>query len=787
MAKKLANRNHQKPQGQKPPWLSVQIVDRGGRPIIGAKLGDPNNLANSEVVEMVIAGTIGSSWYDDSGATSKEFREKFNLVPRGTRVHVRINSEGGSVQDALEIYNLIQRAVKEGREVITFNDGYALSSASFILCAGSKVIAPASSITMIHEPWSMTMGDAEDHTRSAAMLDKHGDTIAQIYARKTGLPASDMRDKMRDETWMTGAELMDFGMSDAMTVDAACPSCQHEQTSGDETLDGSITCSECGQTHAAEEWEETQEEELLEDSRNRFDGLDLTPFKNVPKAVLNLIRAGQLELPKRTFTPAMASNQNQTTPIMRKKIIALLKKNGITVADDATDAWLEAEMDKLQNAAPPAVPVGAVSAAEFARVEAQLKQEKRTRIKAEVVRRGENRIANEDIEFWVDSAMSDEANTLLRIDRMNVNRPGGEPIGGTVSVVQSRMQEIRKEPMAHKRFEMLKNEWEGLIADAFARDARGERPSFAPAGHGNRNLPVAANTYSATLITAFLIDGAATKLQNRWAPLVAFTRDYSQDKYKPRATGELKFASASGTTQKNAANFETSGDATVDPITIAVDQYTTGLHVTNDELNSGLRMENLLNIKIAECADNLLKVAFSPLATGSFTTNPKIISAAAAFGWNEMATASGSLKKSSIKYAILDGEYVARIENTPSFFQATGTMNGGFDGWKRFGWDGVYTNTNWSGTHTGANDQFIRGLFCNPQVMGAIAGLPLEPAGGAPGGTLQVGSFTVPDVNISVATHNWFSLASRTMWMTYDLMFGSALMDESAGLLLTSQ
>jgi hypothetical protein len=300
------------------------------------------------------------------------------------------------------------------------------------------------------------------------------------------------------------------------------------------------------------------------------------------------------------------------------------------------------------------------------------------------------------------------------------------------------------------------------------------------------NLPVAANTYSATLITQFLVDGAVTKLQNRWAALRVFTRDYSMDRYKPRATGQLKYATASGTTQKNATNFETSGDATVGPVQIAVDQYTTGLHVTNDELNSGLRMENLLEIKIAECADNILKVAFSPLATGSFTTNQKIISSAAAFGWNEMAQASGALKKSVVKYAVLDGEYIARIENNPVFFQTAGTQNGGSDGWSRFGWDGVFTNTNWSGTNAGANDQYIRGLWCNPQVMGAIAGLPLMPPN-IPGQTLQESSFTVPGVDISVATYNWFSLGTRTMWMTYDLMFGSALLDESAGVLLTSQ
>ena len=265
-----------------------------------------------------------------------------------------------------------------------------------------------------------------------------------------------------------------------------------------------------------------------------------------------------------------------------------------------------------------------------------------------------------------------------------------------------------------------------------------------------------------------------------------FTKDYSSDRYKPRATAQLKYVTAGGTTQKNATNFETSNDATVSNTQIAVDQYTTGMHVTNDELNSGLRMENLVDVKTAECADNLLKVAFSPLATGSFTTNTKIISAPAAFSFSEMATAWGELKKSSIKYAILDGEYMARIINTPAFYQATGTASGELDGWKRFGWDGVFTNTNWTGTHAGADDQYIRGLFCNPQVMGAVSGLPLTPPN-IPGNTLQESTITIPDVGLSLAAYSWFSLGSRTMNMSFDIMFGTALLDESAGVLLTSQ
>src|SRR5438477_7131989 len=547
------------PSKNKKPWLTVRN--------------------ESDLTEMIISGHIGASWYDDSGTTSKEFREKFSAIPKGQQVHVRINSEGGSVSDALEIYNCIQ-ARKE--DVTTFNDGYALSSASIILCAGSKAITPHASLTMIHVPWSMTVGDEGDHLKAAQMLAKHGDTIAEIYARKTGKLASEMRDAMKTETWFTGAEAAEFGFSET-------------------------------------DPEKTEEEELVED---KFKDLDLSPFKNVPASVLNLIGGykisdltsdGRLKpgaQRQRISTPAMAAGEKTKTELMdKKKILAALKARGVELAEDASEETILAAFNKL-NSTPPPNPTAADpppnNDAELKALRKQLEDERRVRVSAEVKRRGENKIENKNLNWWIDLAMKDEAGTLVQIDALPLQQAGGPPISGQVSIVENRLEEIRKERSASKRFAILTSEYDGLMQDALLRDSRVHMAAPMQAGPGQplRLYPDASNTYSATLVTQFLLDGAVTKLQNLWAPLRVFTRDYSQDRYKPRATAQLKFVTAGGTTQKNASNFE-SGDATITNKQIDVDQYSTAFHVTNDELNSGLRMENLIDIKTAECADNI--------------------------------------------------------------------------------------------------------------------------------------------------------------------------------------
>jgi hypothetical protein len=151
-----------------------------------------------------------------------------------------------------------------------------------------------------------------------------------------------------------------------------------------------------------------------------------------------------------------------------------------------------------------------------------------------------------------------------------------------------------------------------------------------------------------------------------------------------------------------------------------------------------------------------------------------------------MGTAWGELKKSPEHYAILDGEYFGRIMNQPGYFQPTVVTPGPGSGASAFGWDGIYLQTSWTGTHGGAGDQHIRGLFCNRQAIGVVSGLPLVPPN-VPGNTLAESTVTIPGVDITVAAYSWFDLPTRSMCSSYDLMFGSAKLDTTAGVLLVDQ
>lgn len=134
-------------------------------------------------------------------------------------VQLLLNSEGGEVFQAKPIYNALSR--RQDVEVIV--DGIAASAASFIAMAASpgKLYMSRIASMMIHDGHAVAYGNAQDLVSLAGALDRESDTIASIYAERTGRDAAYFRDKMRVETWYNAeqalAEKLCDGIIDART------------------------------------------------------------------------------------------------------------------------------------------------------------------------------------------------------------------------------------------------------------------------------------------------------------------------------------------------------------------------------------------------------------------------------------------------------------------------------------------------------------------------------------------------------------------------------------------
>lgn len=168
------------------------------------------NKDNKKEAEILLYGVIGEDGYWDD-VTSKQFAEDLKAVEDAVKINVRINSPGGDVFAGQAIYSMLKRCKSE---VIVYIDGLAASIASIVAMSGDKIIMPKNAMMMIHKPWTITAGNANDMREQADTLDKIEESLISVYTDKTGLSAEEIKTLLEDETWLTASDALEKGFID---------------------------------------------------------------------------------------------------------------------------------------------------------------------------------------------------------------------------------------------------------------------------------------------------------------------------------------------------------------------------------------------------------------------------------------------------------------------------------------------------------------------------------------------------------------------------------------------
>ena len=157
---------------------------------------------------MDIFGPIGG-W---DGITAAKFKQALDEHgANASEIIVNINSPGGDVFDGVSIHNLL---VSHDANVTTRVYGLAASAASVIAIAGDTVEMGEGSFLMIHNAWSLAMGDTREMakmSRTLAAIDKE---LAASYAAHTGIDTDEIKSMMDAETWISAADAVDQGFAD---------------------------------------------------------------------------------------------------------------------------------------------------------------------------------------------------------------------------------------------------------------------------------------------------------------------------------------------------------------------------------------------------------------------------------------------------------------------------------------------------------------------------------------------------------------------------------------------
>jgi len=156
--------------------------------------------------------------FGPEAVTAKGVRDRLQALRGIDRLTVRINSPGGLVDDAVAIHTLLSE-YKAAKTVKV--DGIAASAASVVAMVGSKIQVAPGGMMMIHNPWSVAVGDGAALRKAAEVADKYRDNLAAIYGKRTGKDAKDIQAVMDAETWFTADEAVAFNLADESSDDEA--------------------------------------------------------------------------------------------------------------------------------------------------------------------------------------------------------------------------------------------------------------------------------------------------------------------------------------------------------------------------------------------------------------------------------------------------------------------------------------------------------------------------------------------------------------------------------------
>lgn len=178
-----------------------------------------NKSDNTETVELTIEGIIGSWWKDNEEAIlrKEEMQNQLKQIAeiKAKHIIVNINSYGGDVNHGVSIHDLL---ANHSAQVTTIVNGHTASAATIIAQAGNVRKMSANALFLIHNASTIAYGDKNELKVALDDIEKVDKTISEIYAKRTGKTAEEIKEQMnkfngRGE-WMTADEAKAFGLVD---------------------------------------------------------------------------------------------------------------------------------------------------------------------------------------------------------------------------------------------------------------------------------------------------------------------------------------------------------------------------------------------------------------------------------------------------------------------------------------------------------------------------------------------------------------------------------------------
>ena len=158
-------------------------------------------------------GEFSDDPYTVDAITVAEVIEALQTLRGSRNIVARINSPGGSVFEAVAIYNALVRHEAHVRVEI---DALAASAAAIVAMAGDEIVMAGNASMMIHRAWTIAMGNREELAIVVRSLRTVDELMLDTFDARTG--GKSRRDAIEAwvnaETWMSPEQAVERGFAD---------------------------------------------------------------------------------------------------------------------------------------------------------------------------------------------------------------------------------------------------------------------------------------------------------------------------------------------------------------------------------------------------------------------------------------------------------------------------------------------------------------------------------------------------------------------------------------------
>ncbi len=179
----------------------------------GTPLRTVRNANDDTRASLYVYDAIGGFW----GISAEDIARGLDALGDVSTIDLRVNSPGGDVFEARAMATLIKQ---HPANVATHIDGLAASAGTQVANAGDTIEIAQGGFYMIHNAWSVSIGNRHDMLDMAGTLEQIDNTLVAEYARRTGESRDQVTEWMDAETWFSADDAMAHGFVDSVFGDA---------------------------------------------------------------------------------------------------------------------------------------------------------------------------------------------------------------------------------------------------------------------------------------------------------------------------------------------------------------------------------------------------------------------------------------------------------------------------------------------------------------------------------------------------------------------------------------